>query len=73
MFESKLEDIAQLTGVIDYGDAWAIDEKATADKEYRKQVRALIGDWEDAMEEENDEEATKVAEKIKALVPKKEN
>jgi hypothetical protein len=58
--ESKLEDIAQFTGEIDYGDAMSISSKAASDKEYRKKVRELIGDWE---------AATKAAKAIKALSP----
>jgi hypothetical protein len=69
--ESKLEDIAQFTGEIDYGDAMSISSKAASDKEYRKKVRELIGDWEDAQEEGDDEAATKAAKAIKALSPEK--
>lgn len=69
--ESKLEDIAQFTGEIDYGDAMSISRKAASDKEYRKKVRKLIGDWEDAQEDGDDEAATKAAKAIKALSPEK--
>lgn len=69
--ESKLEDIAQFTGEIDYADAWRISSKAASDKEYRKKVRELIGDWEDAQEEGDEEAATKAAKAIKALSPEK--
>lgn len=69
--ESKLEDIAQITGEIDYGDAMSISRKASSDKEYRKKVRELIGDWEDAQEDDDEEAATKAAKAIKALSPEK--
>jgi hypothetical protein len=69
--ESKLEDIAQFTGEIDYGDAMRISSKAASDKKYRKKVRELIGDWEDAQEDGDDEAATKAAKAIKALSPEK--
>jgi hypothetical protein len=72
MLESKLEDIAQITGVIDYGDVFAIEEKAETDKAYRKEVRAIIGDWEDAAEEEDEDTMEECAKKLKALVPTKE-
>lgn len=67
--ESKLEDIAQFTGEIDYRDAMSISSKAASDKEYRKKVRELIGDWEDAQEDGDDAAATKAAKAIKALSP----
>ena len=67
--ESKLEDIAQLTGEIDYSDAMSISRKAASDTEYRKKVRELIGDWEDAQEAGDDAAATKAAKAIKALSP----
>ena len=69
--ESKLEDIAQLTGEIDYSDAMSISRKAASDTEYRKKVRELIGDWEDAQEAGDDAAAKKAAESIKALSPEK--
>lgn len=69
--ESKLEDIAQFTGEIDYGDAMSISSKAASDKEYRKKVRELIGDWEDAQEDGDEEAAKKAASAIKALSPQK--
>lgn len=69
--ESKLEDIAQLTGEIDYSDAMSISRKAASGTEYRKKVRELIGDWEDAQEAGDDAAATKAAKAIKALSPEK--
>lgn len=71
--EQKLEDIAQLTGVIDYGDVYAIEGKAKTDKAFRKEVRAIIGDWEDAAEEEDETTMEECARKLKALVPAKED
>lgn len=71
--ESKLEDIAQVTGVIDYSDAWAINKKAGTDKAFRKQVRSIIGDWEDAAEDEDESGMEAAAKELKKLVPTKEN
>ena len=70
--EGKLEDIAQLTGVINYGDAWAIASKAGTDMAFRKQVRSIIGDWEDAAEEEDEDGMEAAAKELKKLVPTKE-
>ena len=41
-YESDLEDIAQSSGEIDYGDAMALDRAAAGDGEIRKKVRDLI-------------------------------
>lgn len=67
MFEEHLEDIAQETGVIDYGDAYTLNDKAEQDKEFRKKIRLLIGDWEDAIMEGDMEEAKKIARQLKEL------
>ena len=51
MFEERLEDVAQLTGEIDYSDAWSLDKKATDDKEFRQKVRAALAeDDQDGMD-----------------------
>lgn len=74
-FESALENIAQSSGEIDYGDAMALDRAAAGDKEIRKKVRDLIGDWRGAAEGEDDDEMTKAAKALKALadsLPKQE-
>ena len=47
MFEERLEDVAQLTNEIDYRDAWALNKKATDDKEFRKKVRAALDEYDD--------------------------
>lgn len=74
-FESDLENIAQTSGEIDYGDAWKLNGAAAKDPEFRKKVRNLIGDWRSAAEDEDDDEMTKAAKALKALadpLPKQE-
>lgn len=66
-YESDLEDIAQSSGEIDYGDAMALDRAAAGDREIRKKVRALIMDWRGAAEDGDDEEMTKAAKALKTL------
>jgi hypothetical protein len=68
MFESKLEDIAQLTNEIDYGDAWKLNAKAEADKEFRKKLRDLIGEYDDAAFDDNQDGMEAAGRKIKELV-----
>ena len=66
-YESDLEDIAQSSGEIDYGDAMALDRAAAGDGEIRKKVRDLIMDWRSAAEDGDDEEMTKAAKALKTL------
>lgn len=66
-YESDLEDIAQSSGEIDYGDAMALDRAAAGDREIRKKVRDLIMDWRGAAEDGDDEEMTKAAKALKTL------
>ncbi len=70
--EKKLEDIAQMTGVIDYSDVYTLERKAKTDKAFRKEVRAIIGEWEDAAEEDDETTMEECAKKLKALVPAQE-
>ena len=73
-YESDLEDIAQSSGEIDYGDAWKLNG-AAKNPELRKKVRDLIMDWRGAAEDGDDEEMTKAAKALKALadsLPKSE-
>lgn len=67
--ESKMEDIAQISGEIDYGDAHNIMGLANKDAAFRKKVRALVGDWEDAAEAGDEAEMTRIAKGLKTLVP----
>lgn len=67
--ESKLEDIAQISGEIDYGDVHNIMGLANKDAAFRKKVRALVGDWEDAAEAGDETEMTRIAKELKTLVP----
>lgn len=67
--ESKLEDIAQISGEIDYGDVHNIMGLANKDAAFRKKVRALVGDWEDAAEAGDEAEMTRIAKELKKLVP----
>lgn len=66
---SKLEDIAQISGEIDYGDAHNIMELANKDAAFRKKVRTLVGDWEDAAGADDESEMTRIAKELKKLVP----
>jgi len=72
MFESRLEDVAQLTGEIDYGDAWALNQKATDDKEFRKKVRAALNDYDDAVAEDDQDGMDAAGKKLKELVKEAE-
>ena len=66
-YESDLEDIAQSSGEIDYGDAMALNRAAAGDGEIRKKVRDLIMDWRSAAEDGDEEEMTKAAKALKTL------
>jgi hypothetical protein len=68
MFEARLEDVAQLTGEIDYSDTWALDMKGTEDKEFRKKVRAALNEYDDAVAEENQDGMDAAGKKLKELV-----
>lgn len=68
MFEERLEDVAQLTGEIDYSDAWALNKKATDDKEFRKKVRAALNDYDDAVDEDDQDGMDAAGKKLKELV-----
>jgi hypothetical protein len=68
MFTERLEDVSQLTGEIDYGDAWALDKKATEDKEFRKKVRAALNDYDDAAFEDDQDGMDAAGRKLKELV-----
>ena len=68
MFEERLEDVAQLTGEIDYGDAWKLDAKATKDKEFRQKVRAALNDYDDAVVEDDEDGMAAAGKKLKELV-----
>lgn len=63
--ESKLEDIAQMTGHIDYSDVSTLLKMCGNDDSFKKTVRALINKWEDAMEDGDDKTAEEVAAKLK--------
>lgn len=65
-FESDLENIAQTSGEIDYNDAWKLDD-AAKDREFRKKVRDLIGDWRSAAEDGDDDGMANAAKALKAL------
>lgn len=66
-FESDLENIAQSSGEIDYGDAMALNRAAAGDKEIRKKVRDLVMDWRNAAEDADDADMTKAAKALKTL------
>jgi hypothetical protein len=68
MFEERLEEVAQLTGEIDYSDAWALDRKATEDKEFRQKVRAALNEYDDAVVEEDQDGMDAAGRKLKELV-----
>ena len=67
--EGQLEDIAQITGEMNYTDVGKIMTAVETDNALREQVRALISDWEDAAEKENEGEMTRIAKELKKLVP----
>jgi len=66
-FESDLENIAQSSGEIDYGDAMALNRAAAGDKEIHKKVRDLVMDWRNAAEDADDADMTKAAKALKTL------
>lgn len=68
MFEERLEDVAQLTNEIDYIDAWALDKKATKDKDFRKKVRAALDEYDDAVVEDDQDGMDAAGRKLKELV-----
>jgi hypothetical protein len=68
MFEERLEDVAQLTDEIDYSDAWALNKKATEDKAFRKKVRAALGEYDDAVAEDDQDGMDAAGRKLKELV-----
>lgn len=68
MFAERLEDVAQLTNEIDYNDAWALNKKATDDKEFRKKVRAALDEYDDAVVEDDQDGMDAAGQKLKELV-----
>lgn len=74
--ETRLEGVAQVAGVIDYGDAWRLDRAAASDKDIRKKVRNLLSEFDDAAYDEDEAAMEKVAQQLKELadtVPDKSN
>ena len=67
MFEERLEDVAQITNEIDYSDAWALNKKATDDKEFRKKVRAALDEYDDAVAEDDQDGMDAAGKKLKEL------
>ena len=68
MFEERLEDVAQLTNEIDYNDAWALDQKASEDKDFREKVRAALDEYDDAVAEVDQDGMDAAGRKLKELV-----
>ena len=68
MFEERLEDVAQLTNEIDYNDAWALDHKASEDKDFREKVRAALDEYDDAVAEDDQDGMDAAGRKLKELV-----
>jgi phage-related protein len=68
MFEERLEDVAQLTNEIDYNDAWALDQKASEDKDFREKVRAALDEYDDAVAEDDQDGMDAAGRKLKELV-----
>lgn len=62
-----LEEVAQVTGALTYSDAWRLDAAADDDKEFRKKVRDLLHDFEDAAYDGDEAEMKNVAKKLKEL------
>lgn len=65
--EKRLEDVAQVAGVIDYNDAWRLDSAAARDKELRKKVRDLLADFDDAAYDGDESAMENIAKKLKEL------
>lgn len=68
MFEERLEDVAQLTNEIDYNDAWALDQKASEDKDFREKVRTALDEYDDAVAEDDQDGMDAAGKKLKELV-----
>lgn len=68
MFEERLEDVAQLTNEIDYNDAWALDQKASENKDFREKVRAALDEYDDAVAEDDQDGMDAAGRKLKELV-----
>ena len=68
MFEERLEDVAQITNEIDYNDAWALDQKASEDKDFREKVRAALDEYDDAVAEYDQDGMDAAGRKLKELV-----
>ena len=68
MFEERLEDVAQITNEIDYNDAWALDQKASEDKDFREKVRAALDEYDDAVAEDDQDGMDAAGRKLKELV-----
>lgn len=68
MFEERLEDVDQLTNEIDYNDAWALDQKASEDKDFRDKVRAALDEYDDAVAEDDQDGMDAAGKKLKELV-----
>lgn len=73
MFEERLEDVAQLTNEIDYNDAWALDQKASEDKDFREKVRAALDEYDDAVAEDDQDGMDAAGKKLKELVKECKN
>lgn len=65
--ESALEEVAQVTNILTYNDAWRLSDAADDNKELRQKVRSLLNDFEDAAYEDDDVGMNNIARKLKEL------
>lgn len=69
-FESQLEDVAQLTGKIDYSDAKKLNDRASYDKRFHKQLASLVHKYQDAEAEGDMDQMNAVGDELAALSKK---
>lgn len=71
--EGRLEDVAQVTGALTYNDAWRLDNAAEGDKELRKKVLGLLGEFDDAAYDGDEAAMENIAKKLKELAGTKKS
>lgn len=69
-FESQLEDVAQLTGKIDYTDAKKLNDRASYDNRFHKQLASLVHKYKDAEAEGDMDQMNAVGDELAALSKK---
>ena len=69
-FESQLEDVAQLTGKIDYSDAKKLNDRASYDSRFHKKLASLVHKYQDAESEGDLDQMNAVGDDMAALSKK---